>query len=34
MTEELISKIKEWNRTKSVSLAADICKELFEGLED
>lgn len=33
MNEAIIEKLKEWNRTKSISLATEICKELFEGLE-
>lgn len=34
--KELEAKVKEWNKTKSIKLASDICRELAEsmGIED
>lgn len=33
MSEEIKEKLKEWERTRSIALAYDICEELAGGNE-
>lgn len=34
MNEELVNKVLEWKQTKSLSLAAEICEDLVELINE